>query len=182
MKAQASFPLRSPDVSSSDGWINAAIAIVSAMFAFGLTISAVFAPEWRVLHVFQVLIYVAVVALTRRKTAGGFGAGLSVALSWNALSVVAGAARDGIQELATLVRTGHTQHPDVLLSFFAGCGHVLIIIGCIVGFIRIRPSARQWTQLLIGGGVALSYLIAIVFIFAPPQAVELMKHAFGVKT
>jgi len=151
------------------------------MFVFGLTISALFAPEWRVLHVFQALIYVAVVTMTRRKMAVGFGAGLSVPLFWNALSIfVMGAARDGRKELATVVRTGHTQHPDVLLSLFAGCGHVLIIIGCIAGFIRLRPSAGQWGQLLVGGVVALSYLIAIVFIFGPPQGVELMKHVFGV--
>ena len=180
MNAQASVPSRIPDASSGDGWINATITIGSGMFVFGLTISAVFAPEWRVLHVFQALIYVAVVAMTRRKIVGGFGAGLSVALFWNALSVFFTAAtRDGIKELATLARTGHTQHPDVLLSLFAACGHMLIIIGCIVGFIRIRPSARQWAQLLVGGVVALSYLIAIVFIFGPPQAVELMKHVFG---
>jgi hypothetical protein len=30
-----------------------------------------------------------------------------------------------------------------------------------------------------GGVVALGYLIAIVFIFGPPQAVALMKHVFG---
>jgi hypothetical protein len=149
------------------------------MFVFGLAISAAFAPEWRVLHVLQALIYVALVATTRRKSALGFGAGLAVAAFWNALSVVTGAARDGIQELGTLARTGHTQHPDVLLSLFAACGHVLIIIGCVVGFIRIRPIARQWAQLLVGGVVALGYLIAIVFIFGPPQAVALMKHIFG---
>jgi hypothetical protein len=168
------------DATSSSGWINATIAIGSGMFVFGLTISAVFAPEWRVLHAFQTLIYIAVVAMTRRKIAAGFGAGLSVPLFWNALSVFAtGAARDGIQELATLVRTGHAQRPDVLLSLFAACGHLLIIIGCIVGFIRLRPSARQWAQLLVGGVVALGYLIAIVFIVGPPQGVELMKHIFG---
>jgi hypothetical protein len=130
--------------------------------------------------VFQALIYVAVVAMTRRMIAGGFGAGLSVALFWNALSVFAtSAARDGIRELVTLARTGHTQHADVLLSLFAFCGHVLISVGCIVGFIRIRPIARQWAELVGGGVVALGYLIAIVFIFGPPQAVALMKHVFG---
>lgn len=157
----------------------AAIAIGSGMFVFGLTISAVFAPEWRVLHVFQALIYVALVAMTWRKIPAGFGAGLFVALFWDALSLFATtAARDGIRELATLARTGHTGHPDVLLSLFAFCGHLLIIIGCIAGFIRTRPSARHWGQLLIGGIVALGYLIAIVFIFGPPQAVELMKQVF----
>jgi hypothetical protein len=56
------------------------------MFVLGFTIAAVFAPEWRVLHVLQAIIYVAVVAMARRKSAWGFGAGLAVAVFWNALS------------------------------------------------------------------------------------------------
>ena len=151
------------------------------MFVLGLAISAAFVPELRVLHVLQALIYVVVVGLARRKNAIGFGAGLAVAGFWNALSVfVTGDARDGLQELGTLARTGHTQHPDVLLSLFAFYGHLLIIIGCTIGFIRIRPSARQWGQLLVGAVIAISYLIAIVFVFGPPQAVELLKHVFGI--
>src|SRR5882672_569054 len=181
MKAEASLPPRIPDSFSANGWINAAILIGSGMFVFGLTISAVFAPEWRVLHVFQAPIYIAVVAFTRRKIAAGIRAGLSVSLFWNALSVFAtSAARDSIRELAMFVRTGHTQRPDLLLSLFAACGHCLIIIGCIFGFSRIRPSTRQWAQLLIGGTVALGYLIAIVFVLGPPQAVDLMKHVLGI--
>lgn len=151
------------------------------MFVLGLTIAAVFAPEWRVLHVLQALIYVVVVAMTRRKSTMGFGAGLSVPLFWNALSVfVTGDTRDGLRELWTLARTGQTQHPDVLVSLFAFCGHLLIIIGCTVGFIRIKPAARQWVQFLVGGVIALAYLIAIVFVFGPPQAVELLKRVFGI--
>jgi hypothetical protein len=169
-----------PGASLADRRINTTIATGSGMFVLALAISAAFVPELRVLHFFQALIYVAVVAMTRRKSAMGFGAGLAVPVFWNALSVfVTGDARDGIRELGTLVRKGQTQHPDVLVSLFAFCGHLLIIIGGTVGFIRIRPSARQWAQLLVGGVIALSYLITIVFVFGTPQAVDLMKHVFG---
>ncbi len=164
----------------ADWWINAAIAVGSAMFVFGLAFSAVLLPKWRVLHVLQALIYVAVVLLTRRKNAGGFGAGLAVAVFWNSLLMfVTTVARDGIRELGTLARTGHTQHPDLLLSLFVACGHVLIIVGCIFGFARMHRAARQWLQLLAGGVAAVVYLIAIVFVFGPPEAVALMKHVFG---
>lgn len=165
----------------TDRRINATIAVGSGMFVVGLAISAMFVPELRVLHFLQALIYVAVVTLAWRKSAMGFGAGVAVAMFWNALSVfVTGDARDGLHELGTLARTGHTDHPDVLLSQFAFCGHLLIIIGCAVGFIRIKPCARQWAELLIGGVIVLGYLIAIVFAFGPPQAVQLMKHVFGI--
>ncbi len=179
MKTQASAPPGIRDASVIDRWTIATIAIGSGMFVLGLTTAAVFAPEWRVLHVFQALIYVAVVTMAQRKSAWGFGAGVAVAVFWNALSVLV-TGNTGLRELGTLARTGQTQHPDALVSLFAFCGHLLIIIGCIVGFIRIRPSARQWGQLLVGGVIALGYLIAIVFVFGPPQAVELMKHVLGI--
>jgi hypothetical protein len=150
------------------------------MFVFGLTVSAIFAPEWRVLHVLQALIYAAVIVLTRRKSAWGFGAGLAVALFWNALLVFATpAARDGIEELWTVVATGHVERPDLLLSLFAASGHVLLIIACVLGFLCVRPTARQWGQLVGGGALALAYLFAIVFAVGPPQAVDLMKGVLG---
>jgi hypothetical protein len=169
-----------PGASLADRRINATIATGSGMFVFGLAISAAFVPELRVLHFFSGAHHIAVVAMTRRKSAMGFGAGLAVPVFWNALSVfVTGDARDGKRELGTLARKGQTQHPDVPVSLFAFCGHLLIIIGCTAGFIRIRPSACQWAHLLVGGVIALSYLITTVFVFGTPQAVDLMKHIFG---
>jgi hypothetical protein len=169
-----------PGNSHADSWINAMIAVGSAMFVSGLAVSAAFAPEWRTLHVLQAFIYVALVMLTRRKHSAGFGAGLAVAAFWNVLLLTT-AAHDVMQELLTLVRTGRPQHPDLLLSVFAACGHLLIIIACMIGFARIRPTARQWVQWGVGGVAALAYLIAIVFIFGPPEGVALMKHVFGLK-
>lgn len=79
--------------------------------------------------------------MAQRKSAWGFGSGLTVAVFWNSLAVfVNGDTRDGLKELGILMRTGQTQHPDVLLSLFAFCGHLLIIIGCIVGFVRIKTE------------------------------------------
>jgi hypothetical protein len=173
-------PAKKPQSSRADWWIKAMIAVGSAMFVFGLAVSAAFAPEWRVLHVLQAFIYVAVVMLTRRKHAAGFGAGLAVAVFWNVLLLTT-ASHDVMQELRTLAQTGRPQRPDLLLSLFAGCGHLLIIIACIIGFVRIRPGPRQWVQWGVGGILALAYLIAIVFIFGPPQAVALMKHVFGLR-
>jgi hypothetical protein len=150
------------------------------MFVLGLVVSAAFAAEWRVLHVLQALIYVAVIVLTRRTSAWGFGAGVFVAVFWNSLSVFfTTAARDGLIELSTVVRSGHLTRPDLLLSLFASLGHVFIIIACVAGFARLRPAARQWSEFVGGGVLALAYLLAIVFVFGPPQAITLMKHVFG---
>jgi len=160
--------------------VTALIASGSAMFVFGLAVSAAFAPEWRVLHVLQALIYVVLIALARRRSAWGFGAGLFVALFWNSLGIVATRATlDGMNEVMSVVRTGHVQRPDLLLTLLATLGHVLIIIGCVIGIMRLQPKRREWAQFLAGGVIGLGYLLAIVFAFGPPQAIELMRHVFG---
>jgi len=156
------------------------IATGSAMFVLGLTVSAIFAPEWRPLHVLQALIYVAVVALAWRGSAWGFGAGLFVAAFWNWLGVVATtAARDGIAEVVNVAKTGSVQRPDLLLSLFAFAGHILIMIGCAIGFARLPPDRRAWARFVAGGVAGLAYLLAIVFIFGPPAAIQLMRGVFG---
>ena len=155
------------------------VGVGSGMFVLGLTVSAAFAPEWRLLHVFQALLYVVVFALVRRKSAWGYGGGLFVATFWNALGLFATTAmRDGIAEVLSITRTGRVQRPDLLLNLFATAGHLLIIVGCLIGFARLRPRSREWMQLVGGGIIAIGYLLAIVFAFGPPQAIELMRRIF----
>jgi hypothetical protein len=160
--------------------VGALIVAGSAMFVFGLAVSAAFAAEWRVLHFFQALIYVALVMLARRNSPRGFGIGLFVAGFWNALSLfTTTATRDGIVELARAMSTGKVERPDLLLNLFAFAGHTLIMIGCVIGFLRLRPGRREWSELVIAGLAGFAYLLAIVFAFGPPQAVQLIRHAFG---
>jgi hypothetical protein len=62
-----------------------AILVGAGLFIFALTVSAVFVPALRLLHVFQALIYVAVIVLTRRHSGWGFGIGVFIATAWNGL-------------------------------------------------------------------------------------------------
>jgi hypothetical protein len=160
-------------------WINACIVVGSGIFVFGLVVSAVFAPEWRALHALQALIYVAVIVLTRRKSAWGFGAGVFVGTFWNSLGFATPLFRDGIQEVWTVIRTGNVQRPDLLLQLLAAGGHIMIIVACLVGFFRTRPGTRQWGQFVAGGVLVIGYLFAIVFAAGPPQGVALFKRVFG---
>jgi hypothetical protein len=161
-------------------WINAAILIGSGIFVFGLVLSAVFAPEWRVLHSLQTLIYVALVALTRRQSAFGFGAGVGVAAFWNSLGIFATTfMRAGVRQLWSAIRTGSAPRLDILLQVLAFGGHILIIIACLIGFFRIRPGVRQWVQFLAGGGLVIAYLFAIVFATGPPASIALFRQVLG---
>jgi hypothetical protein len=161
-------------------WINVCILVGSGIFVFGLAVAAVFAPEWRLLHALQALIYVAVVGLTRRKSAYGFGAGVGIAVFWNSLGIFSTTfIWDAVQDLGATIRTGSAPRPDLLLQLLAFGGHLLIIVACLVGFLRTRPGPRRWVQFIAGGGLAIGYLVAIVFTAGPPSAVALFRRALG---
>jgi hypothetical protein len=161
-------------------WIDASILVGSAIFIFALAISAYFEPQWRVLHFLQALIYVAVIVLTRRKSAWGFGAGVFIAVFWNTLVLFRSpVGSDAVQVIGSLVRTGQLERLDVLVQLFAAGGHFLIIVACLVGFSRIHPVARQWSQFAAGGALSIGYLLAMVFTIGPPEAAQHIKQAFG---
>jgi hypothetical protein len=161
-------------------WINASVLIGSMMFVFALAVSAFFEPQWRVLHFLQALPYVAIIVLTRRRSAWGFGAGTFTALFWNALVLFRSpVGSEGIHVIGNLVRTGQVQRPDVLVQLIAACGHFLIIVACLVGFLRIRPAARQWGQFAAGGALAIGYLLAMAFTVGPPEAAQHIRQALG---
>ena len=152
-------------------WINPSIAVGSLIFIFALAVSAYFEPQWRVLHVLQALIYVAVIVLTRRKSAWGFGAGVIIAVFWNFLVLFR-------SPVGSEALKGHLA-PDILLQLFAAGGHFLIIAACLVGFLRTRPAARQWVQFAAAGALAIAYLITMAFTVGPPEAAQHIKQALG---
>lgn len=161
-------------------WINSSIVVGSAIFIFALAVSAFFAPQWRVLHVLQALIYIAVIVLARRDSAWGFGAGVFIATFWNVLVLFRSPV--GVQAVAgirALIHGGPAPQPDVLLQLFAACGNFLIIAACLVGFFRTRPGARQWGQFAAGGVLAVGYLLAMVFMVGPPEGAQHIRQAFG---
>jgi hypothetical protein len=161
-------------------WISACILVGSGIFVLGLVVSAVFAPEWRVLHTLQAMIYVAVVVLTRRKSAWGFGVGVTIAVFWNSLLLFTSPLiTEGTQELLAAIRNGSAPRPDRMLTLLAFGGHILIIFGCLAGFFRTRPGVRQWRKFAAGGVLAICYLVAIVFAVGPPSAVAIFRRLFG---
>ena len=155
-------------------WIKASIIAGSAMFIFALAVSAFFAPQWRALHVMQALPYVAVIILTGRRSAWGYGAGVFMACFWNFLVLFR-------SPVGVALIHGAVQQPDIALQLFAALGHFLIIVACLVGFLRTRPAAHQWREFVAGGAIAIGYLLAMVWTVGPPEGVEHIKQAFGLR-
>lgn len=159
-------------------WIRVSILIGAGFFIFALILSAVFDPRIRLLHALQALIYVAVIVLTRRDNAWGFGAGTIISALWNYTNIFFTTfIRAGLVQLWVLLHTGQLHRPDLMVAVVAAAGHFLLIFACLAGFLRLRPKAMQWGQFLAGGVLAAGYFMLIIFTTGP-QYIGLMKRVF----
>ena len=144
-----------------------------------LVLAAVYDPEIRVLHALQALMYVGIIWLAGRSNPWGFGAGCLIAAFWNYTNLfVTDFIKAGIEQLGLLIRTGEVPRPDLLVSLAAAGGHFILIVGCVAGQLRMRPTARQWGEFVGGGVIAVGYLILII-ITTGQQYIPLVKRVFG---
>jgi len=126
-------------------------------------VSAIFEPSIRLLHALQTLIYIAVIVLTRRESAWGFGAGCIIAAFWNYLNLfVTTFISAGLEQVSILLHTGSLPPPDLLIAVFAAAGHFLLIIGCLAGFVRTGLTFGRLGQFVAGGSLAVSYFALII--------------------
>jgi hypothetical protein len=153
---------------SASRWIRVSIALGVGLFLLALLLSAVFVPQLRLLHLFQALIYVAVIVLTGRNSPWGFGVGVIIPTAWNCLNLfVTHLFQAGAGQFWSLVRTGHVSRPETLMVMVGGVAHFLLIIACMAGFILLRPRLKQWGQFFAGGFLALAYFALIIATAAP---------------
>ncbi len=153
-------------------WISIFILVGSIYFMSALFIAAIFEPDIRLLHAFQALIYVAVIVLTRRNSAWGFGIGCLNGLFWNYIFIV------GAADKLWLLLKGQLFRPDLVLQAIATVANFMIIIACLTAFIRLKPDAKRWSAFVTGGILAIGYLILII-VMMRPQYIPLLRHVFG---
>jgi len=147
---------------------NVSIAIGVGLFILALVLSAAFVPQLRLLHLFQALIYVAVIVLTRRNSPWGFGVGVIIPAAWNCLNLfVTHLFQAGAGEFWSLLSTGHVSRPDTLMVMVGGVAHFVLIIACMAGFLQLRPRMKQWGQFFGGGLLASAYFALIIVTTAP---------------
>ena len=141
----------------------------AALFLVALLLSAMVVPELRLLHLLQALIYVAVIALARRNSAWGFGAGFAVAIVWNALSLfVTHLIQTGAVAFWAWLRTGQVEQLVPMMVALGGIGHFILIFASLVALLRHNAETRKWWKFAGGGVLALAYLVLIVA-FARPH-------------
>ena len=149
-------------------WTRVCVPIASAGFIVALTVSAAVVPQLRLLHFFQALIYLAIVAATRRGSAWGFGAGVTIATIWNGLNLfVTRLIQAGAGEFRVFLRTGHVSRLDTLMVAVGGAMHCLLIVACLAGFLQSHPGGKHWGQFFSGGLLVVAYMGLIVLTMAP---------------
>lgn len=148
-------------------WLNTLIRLGAGLFVVALAGSAIVVPQLRLLHFFQALIYVAVVALTPRKGAWAYGAGVAIACVWNGLQLfVTHNAQGGLIALWSYLHTGEARRIDTMLVSLGTLGHFLLIAGCLAAFLPGAGRA-QWWRFLGGAVIGLAYFALIVALLLP---------------
>jgi hypothetical protein len=153
-------------------WIRVFIIAGAVYFMSALFIAALFEADIRLLHTFQALIYVAIIVLTRRNNAWGFGIGCLNGAFWNYIFI------RGAADKLWLLLTGQLFRPDLLLQAIAAVANFMIIIACLTAFIRMKPETKRWAAFLTGGLLAIGYLIALIVVLRPAY-IPLLKSVFG---
>jgi len=149
-------------------WTHLWIPVGAGLFILALTVSAIVIPQLRLLHLFQGMIYVAVIVLAHRNSPLGFGGGISVAVVWNGLNLfITHLIEAGAAEVWSFLRTGLLRRPDTMMVLVGGVAHFLLIFACVAAFLQLRPGRRQWRQFVAGSMLALAYFALIIVTTAP---------------
>ena len=156
-----------PLIRQDSSWPLRALHAGASMFVVALAASVFFDPSIWVLHAFQALIYVAIMALAQRESPLAFGAGLAIALLWNGANLfVTGFIAAALHTLHAVPSTGHISRPVLLLVLVGAAGHFLMIAGCLACLFRSSHGRRPWARFLAGavlGIIALALISPLRF-------------------
>jgi hypothetical protein len=113
------------------------ILLVAGAVAFivVLAVSAVWQADIRWLHFFQAWMYLAAIALRRRRV--GLFIGASAAGLWDYINLfVTSFLRNGVNELVHWIQTGQVARPDQLIAVAAWLSNLLVIVGSVWAYGR----------------------------------------------
>ena len=113
--------------------------IGSSVFICMLIVSAIWDPSIRWLHFFQAWMYLAAVWLSFRRSLWGYFIGLSAAGLWAYSNLfVTTFFVNGLQQLTLWLQSGHSGRPDLLIAVPAWLANLLVVIGCVWGYLQLR--------------------------------------------
>ena len=134
-----------------------------------LAISAVFDHSIIWLHVFQALMYIAVVGLILKGNRLGYFLGAAIAAFWNYTNLfVTNFFANGLRALQALISTGQLTNPDQLIAVAAVAFHLMMIAACLIRIVQTSRKALDdlWAFLFALVG-STAYFAAIIALFQP---------------
>jgi hypothetical protein len=145
--------------------LHACIYLSAAVFIVILQLTGWFEPAIRTLHIFQSLLYVAIVVLCARRSVAGYGAAIGIAAFWNTANLfVTTFIHSGWTALIRLVRTGHEAHPELIVAPIAAAAHFVLIAACIAAY-AARPRKRKFDPAIVFAS-ALASILAFYLIIS----------------
>lgn len=145
------------------------ILVAASIFIVVLAVSAYFEADIRWLHFFQAWIYVATIALSLQRSKWGYFIGISAAGLWDYGNIVATSFFfNGLQELSEWIHTGHVARPDLLIAVPAWFSNLLLIIGCVWAYLRLKQKrAGDLVRLVTCFALTTGFFAADMAIFQP---------------
>jgi len=134
-----------------------------------LAIAAVFDHTIIWLHLFQALMYAAVIGLIAARNRWAYFIGLSIAGLWNYMTMFVNSFfLNGLRALHQSLASGRLVHPDQIISVAAVAFHFMMIAGCLILIVQTsrRPGA-DLLRLLFAFAVFTGYFAASMALFQP---------------
>ena len=150
-------------------FLDGTIIAAAAGFIAILALSAAFDRTIIWLHVFQALMYVAVIGLVRRRERWGYALGASIAGLWNYINLfVTNFFLNGWHALQNLAATGKLTHPDQLIAVAAVGFHFVMIAACSTRFLQTsRRAVPDLLGLLAVFALSTGYFAATIALLQP---------------
>jgi len=113
----------------------------ASLFMAILLLTGVMEADIRWLHFFQAWMYVATIILALRRSRWGYFIGIAAAGAWDYANLFATTFFfNGLHWLGQWMRTGELQRVDQIIAVPAWVGNLLVVIGCLWAYLRMRPK------------------------------------------
>jgi hypothetical protein len=149
--------------------LDSAIVGLCLVFILISALAAYLEPDVRVLHLYEWLIYVAVIVLALKHNKWGYGIGISAATFWVGVSLFATTfLRDGIENWIGFLKTGRVTSAMALVAVPAAISQLLLIVCCIWAYRRMKNKRWSDLEILVGSAlISVVYLAGVVALFWP---------------
>ena len=156
------------------------IVALSIGFIIILLVSGYFERDVLALHLFQSLIYVAIIVLSLKHNKWGYGIAVSIAAFWNIFNIFSGFFSAGIHQWMILLKTGRITNPVNLVAPLAGLDHLALIVCAVWAYVRLPNKRVSDIWVLVGSFIlSVGYLLVMIALLWSQFIPQMKKMIFG---